>query len=60
MLTFANQVVEALAMLIEEIGVVFHGDGRFQARLQLTIEVDQVGIDVVEESLSGPKSQGHG
>ena len=45
----AYQLIEPVAMTIEELLVVAHLDTQLQSRLQMAIEVDEVRIDVVQQ-----------
>ncbi len=56
-LAIANQLIEALAVLIEEFLVIAHREAHLQAVLHVAIEVNQVGIDVVQQRRSRLQSQ---
>src|SRR5688500_11881848 len=44
-----NQLIEALAMPVEELLVVAHLDPRLHAVLQVPVKVDEMRVDVVEQ-----------
>ncbi len=59
-LTGAQQRVEAIAMLVEEVLVPLHRDRDAQAALEPAVEVDQMLIGVVQQRALRPQSQRDG
>src|SRR6185369_703893 len=55
-----DQLVEARAVSIEELLVVAHLDAQRQAVLEMTVEVDEMRIDVVEQRTPGLQTQCNG
>src|SRR6185503_2326720 len=56
-LAASNQPVEAIALPIEKLLVVSHSHAHPQTVLNVTVEVDQVWIDVIQEGLTGLQSK---
>src|SRR6185369_2137405 len=55
-----DQLVEARAVSIEELLVVAHLDAQRESVLEMTVEVDEMRIDVVEQRTPGLQTQCNG
>lgn len=52
------ELVEAFALAVEQLRVVCHFDVEGEAGFKVAVEVEKVGIDVVEDSLLGCEAKG--
>jgi len=51
----SSEVIETLAMFVEDSFIVFHSDSQFETPLNLTIEIYEMRVYVVENGKSGLK-----
>lgn len=55
-----DELVETVAIVIEEVFLIAIFEGGGESGAELLIEVDEVGIEVVEEGLGGLQAEGNG
>jgi len=53
----SSEVIETLAMFVEDSFIVFHSDSQFETPLNLTIEIYEMRVNVVENGKPGLKTK---